>query len=309
MRMQVRHIQAIETGAARLKAQHMQSENGAIAEILFSHVARHNAVDLEAWQAIPALMSKLVSELSDTPDTRLIILRGDGGKAFIAGADISQFDAVFTGPEDNQSPKTRTPNKPEDNQQGNRSRRTQSEGSQSRGNQYDRATIAAFDSIVDCPVPTLAAIKGHCIGGGLGIALACDIRLARADSRFGIPSGRLGLAYPANATARLVETVGKAFAKEIIFTGRHFNADEALAMGLINRQVSRDAFESTVDTLTAQICANAPMSLQTSKYLVEKNDAKPETVNKKLAACLTSADYAEGRRAFLEKRKPVFRGQ
>ena len=262
----------IETHASRLKAHIEATPYGAIGYVCFSYPERMNAVDLEGWQALPTLFKAL----QETTDLRLIVLRGEGGKAFVAGADISQFEEAFSGPE---------------------------------GSQYDTATIDGFDAIAACPVPTLAAIEGHCIGGGLGIALSCDIRIARDDSLFGVPAGRLGLAYPADATQRLISTVGAAFAKEIIFTARKFDCTEALAMGLINRACPEADFAALRDAMITQICANAPMSLQTSKFIIENPQAPHKEVAQRLGECLDSEDYAEGRRAFMEKRVPHFTGK
>ena len=265
-------IQTIETHAARLKANIEKTDFGHVGHICFSYPERMNAVDLEGWLALPDLFAKLQQQ----DDLRLIVLSGAGGKAFVAGADISQFEEAFSGP---------------------------------TSGQYDRATIDGFDAIAACPVPTLAAIEGHCIGGGLGIALSCDVRLARDDSLFGIPAGRLGLAYPANATRRLVDTVGAAYAKQIIFTAGKFDCTEAMRMGLVNQISTAENFAASRDALIAQICANAPMSLQSSKFIIENRDASSEDISQRLADCLESADYAEGRQAFMAKRTPVFTGK
>ena len=261
----------IETGAKRLKAHITATEFGAVGHICFSYPERLNAVDLEGWLALPALIDKLQAQ----DDVRLIVLSGAGGKAFVAGADITQFDEAFSGP---------------------------------NGATYDSATVDGFDAIANCRVPTLAAIEGHCIGGGLGIALACDIRLARADSQFGIPAGRLGLAYPANATHQLAQLVGVSEAKRIIFTAANLSVDDALNNGLISLAADADDFDATLAMLVTQISANAPMSLQASKFVLNTPHADAEEVKKRLADCLASADYAEGRRAFMEKRKPEFPG-
>ena len=262
----------IETGAKRLKAHITATDFGAVGHICFSYPERLNAVDLEGWLALPALIDRLQAQ----DDVRLIVLSGAGGKAFVAGADITQFDEAFSGP---------------------------------NGATYDSATVDGFDAIANCRVPTLAAIEGHCIGGGLGIALSCDIRLARVDSLFAIPAGRLGLAYPANATQRLVDTVGRAYAKEIIFTAGKFSSQQALEMGLINAVASAENFAQARQAYIEKICANAPMSLRASKFIIENPDASGEDKSNRLSACLESDDYAEGRQAFMAKRTPIFHGK
>ena len=150
---------------ARLRAE----ISGHLARVTISYPERHNIIDLEGWLAFPDLMA----QLTDNPDVRLIVLRGEGGRAFVAGADIAQFAEKFCGPV---------------------------------SNDYDAATVNAFDAVAQCPVPTLAAIEGYCIGGGLGLALACDLRLAR---RCELCHSRraLGLPIP-DATERLRDTVG-----------------------------------------------------------------------------------------------------
>ena len=267
---------AIDSGAKRLIAGVQKTDNGTIGHVLFNLPEKHNVIDLEGWQAIAPLMQKFAA----IKNMRLLVLRGVGGKAFVAGADIAQFEEVLSGPPD----------------------------SENGGTDFDRATIAAFDAISACPIPTLAAIEGYCIGGGLGLAAACDLRLARADSRFGIPAGKLGLAYPANATHQLARLVGVSEAKRIIFTAANLIVDEALNNGLITLAATVEDFEAALAELVAQISANAPMSLQTSKFILDNPQADSAELKKRLADCLASADYEEGRRAFMEKRKPNFKG-
>ena len=177
------------------------------------------------------------------------------------------------------------------------------------GTDFDRATIAAFDAVAACPVPTLAAIEGYCIGGGLGLAVACDLRLARADSRFGIPAGKLGLGYPANATRQLARLVGPSEAKRILFTAGTMNAKTARRIGLIQEKAADADFENALDAMIGQIAANAPMSLQAAKYILDHPQAAQDDIKKRLADCLASEDYKEGRTAFMEKRRPVFKGR
>ena len=268
--------QAINSGAKRLIAGVQKTDSGTIGHVLFNLPEKHNVIDLEGWQAIAPLMQKFAA----IKNMRLLVLRGVGGKAFVAGADIAQFEEVLSGPPD----------------------------SENGGTDFDHATIAAFDAIAACPIPTLAAIEGYCIGGGLGLAAACDLRLARADSRFGIPAGKLGLAYPANATHQLARLVGVSEAKRIIFTAANLNVDEALNNGLITLAATVEDFDTALAELVAQISANAPMSLQTSKFILDNPQANSAEIKKRLADCLASADYEEGRRAFMEKRKPNFKG-
>lgn len=269
--------QPLDSGAARLQAGYSKisaegAHSGLVGHIVFACPERHNVLDLQAWQALPAV----VEQLSGMADMRLIILRGAGDKAFVAGADIAQFEDAFNGPE---------------------------------GSRYDAATEHGFEALAQCGVPTLAAIQGYCIGGGMGLALACDIRLAGSDSQFAIPAARLGLGYPANATRRLAAIVGTARARDILFTARRFDATAALEMGAIHYCVATDRFEAELSTLQAQIAANAPKTLQTAKFILENLDAPEQDIRQRLADCLSSADYAEGRKAFMEKRAPVFRGK
>ncbi|MEL0072119.1 MAG: enoyl-CoA hydratase [Rhodobiaceae bacterium] len=269
--------QPLDSGAARLQAGYSKisaedAHSSLVGHIVFACPERHNVLDLQAWQALPAV----VEQLSGMADMRLIILRGAGDKAFVAGADIAQFEDAFNGPE---------------------------------GSRYDAATEHGFEALAQCAVPTLAAIQGYCIGGGMGLALACDIRLAGSDSQFAIPAARLGLGYPANATRRLAAIVGTARARDILFTARRFDATAALEMGAIHYCVATDRFEAELSTLQAQIAANAPKTLQTAKFILENPDAPEQDIRQRLADCLSSADYAEGRKAFMEKRAPVFRGK
>jgi enoyl-CoA hydratase len=262
---------AIDTKAARLVAGYETTANGKIGHLRFNLPEKHNVIDLEGWQGIAYVMQ----QLAVVEDIRLIILRGIGGRTFVAGADISQFEEVLAGPE---------------------------------GTEFDIATVSAFDAIAECPIPTLAAIEGYCIGGGLGLAVACDLRLAREDARFGVPAGKLGLAYPANATHYLSRLVGPAHAKRIIFTADRLAIDEAERIGLVQARVSAKTFETELQTLATTICANAPMSLQASKFIIDHPQADAAHVKKRLADCLASEDYAEGRQSFMQKRIPVFKG-
>ena len=265
-------ITRLESGSARFSIGLEQTENGQIGHLHFTYPQRHNIIDLQGWQSLP----NALNTLADSADMRLIILRGTGGRAFVAGADIAQFDEVFSG---------------------------------DSAKQYENATIAAFDALAACPVPTLAAIEGFCLGGGLAIATCCDLRLARDDSVFGVPAAKLGLAYPPNATLRLTELIGRSAANEILFTAQQFDAQKADALGLVNQLARAADFEAMLYKWATEIIANAPLSLQAAKFIMNNPQAKSAQVNKHLAACLQSEDYKEGRHAFAEKRKPIFHGQ
>ena len=155
-------------------------------------------------------------------------------------------------------------------------------------------------------------IRGFCIGGGLAIAIGCDIRIANENARFGIPAARLGLGYGASGVSRLMELVGPSFTKEIFFTARHFSAVEAREMGLVNRVVSDDRLEEYTRGYCAKIAENAPMTMHALKRTVGElargEKANLETWEALVQGCFDSQDYVEGRRAFMEKRRPVFRG-
>jgi enoyl-CoA hydratase/carnithine racemase len=261
--------ETIATGAARLRAE----VSGHLASVTISYPERHNIIDLEGWLAFPDLMARL----ADNSNVRLIVLRGDGDKAFVAGADIAQFAEKFSG---------------------------------AAGSDYDAATVNAFNAVRQVRVPTLAAIQGYCIGGGLGLALACDLRLASDDASFAIPAGRLGLAYPASATDRLRDTVGPSRAKDILFTARRLDAHEAQTIGLVDYVAPVSDFERALSHRIASICANAPLTLRAAKGVLERTpDTDQAELDGKIAACFASADYEEGRLAFAQKRDPKFKGE
>ena len=252
-------------------------KDGSIGWMVFNNPDRLNAVSLEMWQAVPDIISAFESD----PDIRVIVLKGAGDRAFVAGADISQFGEA----------------------------RSSAEGIIA----YETATEIAFDAIANATKPTIAMIDGYCIGGGLGIALSCDMRIAAEGSTFGIPAAKLGLAYGAGGTGRLVSIVGPAFAKEIFFTARRFTTDDAISMGLINRVTTREALENFVRDYCALISENAPLTIGTAKQVVDEFTKTPvgfdhDKCDALIAQCFASEDYKEGRSAFMDKRKPVFRG-
>ena len=245
-------------------------KRGSTGYITFNNPARHNAMSIEMYRALP----EVLSTLEDDHEVRVIVLTGAGGKSFISGADISEF-----------------------------------------GDEDEDANEDAYESVprlARARKPTVAMIRGYCIGGGLEIALACDLRIASCESRFAIPAAKLGLGYPASGIKKLITLVGPGVAKDIFFTGRLLSADEALGANLVNRVVADEALEDTVGDYCKRIAANAPLTIDAVKRIIaeleqaEPDEALCETLYRR---CFESADYKEGWTAFLEKRPPEFTGR
>jgi enoyl-CoA hydratase len=251
---------------------------GAVGTLTFNNPQRHNAMSLEMWQDATGKLQALACD----PAVRVIILTGAGGKSFVSGADISKFE----------------------------SERANADGIAV----YNAATERFSQTLLDCPQATIAMIRGYCIGGGLGIAICCDLRVASEHSRFGVPAAKLGLGYGFENLRRLVDLIGPQFTAEMLFTARQFEAAEAARIGLLNHLVPDGEIESFVHSIAETIGGNAPLTIRAVKAVLhelsrdpaERDSAKCDTLVK---ACFASDDYREGRRAFLEKRKPVFIGR
>jgi enoyl-CoA hydratase len=255
----------------------LSRKEGGVGYVTFNNPERHNAVSLDMWAAAKTILDGFAGD----NDVRVVVLTGAGGKAFVSGADISKFE----------------------------SERATLEATRA----YNVKSDAAYTSVADFPKPTIAMIRGYCIGGGLGLATCCDLRICSDNSRFAVPAAKLGLGYGYNGLKRLVDIVGPAFAKEIFYTARQFDAQEAVAMGLVNRVVPQAELETYVKGVTDMICANAPLTIKAVKYTV--GEVLKEDSSRNLARstelveqCFASRDYTEGRTAFMEKRKPVFTG-
>lgn len=257
----------------------MIAEKGdGIGRMVFNNPERRNALSLDMWEAVPVILDDFEAD----PAVRVIVMQGAGDKAFISGADISQFE--------------------------------QQRASAADVARYEEIVEAAQGRLQNCPKPTIAMIRGYCLGGGVGVALCADLRIAADDARFAIPAARLGLGYRHGGIAKLMRLVGPSFAKEIFFTARQFTAEEALAMGLVNRVVPADDLAATVADYAGRIAENAPLTIHSVKRIVRELSRDDGGLDRELCErlvkeCFESDDYVEGRRAFMEKRKPRFRGR
>jgi len=253
-------------------------KENAVGWVLFSNPAKMNAVSHDMWMALPGKIAAFDAD----PEVRVIVVAGDGDKAFISGADISQFE------------KTR--------------------GSAEAQAIYNRAVVDAYEAPVQCSKPVVAKIRGICMGGGLGLAAACDVRIAADDAVFRMPAGRLGLGYNFTGIKRFVHLLGAAGTSDIFFSARKFDAADALAMGFVNRVVPVADLDREVAAYCELVAENAPLTLAAAKFAIRQTGLDPaardlERATRMIEACFNSEDYREGRRAFMEKRKPKFTGK
>jgi enoyl-CoA hydratase/carnithine racemase len=247
-----------------------------IATVTIDNRSKHNALDLEMWKAFPALMTAL----GEDPQIRTIVIRGAGQESFASGADITEFETV----------------------------RADAEG----GRLYEAANEAAFWAVAHCSKPVIAMIRGFCLGGGFGLALSCDLRVASENAIFGIPAARLGVGYPPGAMKLVTAAVGAPAAKDLFFTARRIDAQEAHRLGILQRLVPDEQLEATTLVLAQTIAKNAPLTIRAAKAAIDKamGIVRPAVDPVALAdQCFDSADAVEGRTAFLQKRQPVFRGR
>lgn len=249
-----------------------------VGRIVFNQPEKRNAMSVTMWAGMGAAL-----DLFEKDETvRCVVLTGAGDKAFVSGADISQFDKL------------------------------RSDADAQR--EYSKQTAGGRLKLASFPKPVIAEIRGFCMGGGLGIAMSCDIRIAAEGSQFGIPAAKLGIAYGFDMVRHLVDLVGPAHAHMILMTGERFDAAEASRVGLINKVVPAEALAGEIATLTATLARNAPLSLYANKRTVQavlqdRADRDMAGINAAMAACFDSADYQEGRKAFMAKRKPAFQGR
>jgi enoyl-CoA hydratase/carnithine racemase len=253
-------------------------KKGAIGWIVFNQPQKRNAINGAMWRSIPEAMKQFDADTG----VRCVAFRGAGTEAFSAGADISEFQKI--------------------------------RAERQSVSQYDGLLDEVLHSIQDSRKPSLAMIHGFCMGGGLEVALACDLRYCGKSAQFAIPAAKLGLAYNVEGHKRLLETVGHARAREIMFLGGRYDAAQGMAMGLVHRVVADKQLEELVSSVLKTLCDNAPLAIANSKTIIEeyvKAAGLPDhkAMDAAIDRCARSADYEEGRRAFMEKRKPRFEGK
>src|SRR6201992_4052982 len=246
--------------------------------ITFNNPEKRNAMSLEMWEGL----GQALIELRDDPQVRVVILVGAGDKAFVSGADISQFEKT----------------------------RHNAEASE----EYSRRSAAQRALLGDYPKPTIACIRGFCLGGGMQVAMLTDIRIAAEDSQFGIPAAKLGIRYGYDGLRNLVSLVGPSWARLIMYTGMRIDSKEALRIGLVDRVLPNGELWDATMEIARTISGNAPLAIKAAKITIAQVLKDPaardmNSVKQIGLECMDSEDFREGRRAFMEKRKPQFKGK
>jgi len=253
-------------------------KDGAVGHIIFNNPDKLNAISLEMWEG----MGKAVDQLEADPEVRVIVVSGSGGVSFIAGADVSKYEEERMG-----------------------------ENAQEH---YAQTGERGLSAIYNSGKVTIAAIDGWCIGGGISVAVSCDLRYCSSKSKFGQPAMRYGIGYRYSSLRRLVDIIGVPATKDMLLGGLQFDAQEALAKGLVGRVVAQDAYEGFIEKTAASIAAGAPLTAKQVKFTLNTSLQDPdardlETCEAMFQTCYASDDYKEGIRSFAEKRKPVFTGR
>jgi enoyl-CoA hydratase/carnithine racemase len=246
--------------------------------VTFNNPEKRNAMSLEMWEGF----GQALIELRDNPQVRVVIMTGAGDKAFVSGADISQFEKS----------------------------RHNAEASE----EYSRKSAAQRALLADYPKPTIACIRGYCLGGGMQVAMLADIRIAAEDGQFGIPAAKLGIAYGYDGLRNLVSLVGPSWARLIMYTGMRIDSKEALRIGLVDRVIPTEELLGATMELATTISTNAPLAIKAAKITIaqvleDPADRDMEAIRQIGIDCMNSEDFREGRQAFMEKRKPQFKGR
>lgn len=250
---------------------------GSTGYLIFNNPEKHNAVSLEMWDATDAILD----DFESNPDVRVVVLTGAGGKSFVSGADISKFE--------------------------------EERGSAEATKHYNARIRAIYERIDHFPKPTIAQVDGYCIGGGLNLAVCCDIRICSTKSKFAMPAAKLALGYPFPAIQRLINAIGASNAKYLMFTAERIDAETAYRIGFAQAVHDESSLEQEVADLASQIGNNAPLTVKAMKciateVLLEPRDRDLAKCDALVEACFNSDDYREGRTAFMEKRSPQFKG-
>ena len=256
----------------------LQSVTDGVGVITFNNPEKRNAMSLDMWQGF----GHALIELRDDPEVWVVILVGAGDKAFVSGADISQFE------------KTRH--------------------NAAASEEHSKRSAAERALLADYPKPTIACIRGFCLGGGMQVAMLADIRIAAENSQFGIPAAKLGIAYGHDGLKNLVSLVGPSWARLLMYTGMRIDSAEAVRIGLVDRVVpDTELWNATID-IARTISGNAPLAVQAAKITIAEVLKDPDkrdmdAIKAIGTACMDSEDFREGRQAFMEKRKPQFKGR
>jgi enoyl-CoA hydratase len=252
-------------------------KDGRVGYLIVHNPERHNAMSLAMWEEA----GRLLEEFAKDAGVAVVVVTGAGDKAFVSGADISKFD--------------------------------DERGSADAVDRYNVAVENTYSAVHQFAKPVIAMIRGYCIGGGLGLAISCDLRIASDRARFAMPAAKLGLGYDVAGVRRFIDVLGSSTTKEIFFTARQYNASEALAMGLTNHVVPDADIETYVKEYADTVAANAPLTIAAVKATIaelQKDERQRDMRHAEslVRKCFASRDYEEGRRAFMEKRKPIFTG-
>jgi enoyl-CoA hydratase len=256
----------------------LQKVEDGVGVITFNNPEKRNAMSLDMWEGL----GKALIELRDDAQVRVVILTGAGDKAFVSGADISQFEKT----------------------------RHNAEASE----EYSKKSAAQRALLADYPKPIIACIRGFCLGGGMQVAMAADIRIASENSQFGIPAAKLGIAYGYDGLRNLVSLVGPSWARLIMYTGMRIDSAEAVRIGLVDRVVpDTELWNATMD-IARTISGNAPLAIKAAKITIaqilkDPGERDMDAIKAIGTACMDSEDFREGRTAFMDKRKPQFKGR